>query len=345
MSRAKVQTSVTSATTTGSPSTTSPALVARRRDELRDEAHGDLRRAGADGRVGDLGLVDADEAELDALALLLAIGDRAGEAVEHLAAEQRLQRLAVALREGGDDHLIGGAGAVEELGRIEAAVGGGDGGEPGGQLRAGGRIGGDALGSRIGGGDHRAVLGTARQRNDLVTGPDFGRLGVDRLAATRRVVAAPAERIEGRPLVAGPLAQDAPELPEDHDSQDEKDQCIDVHENRSCRRRPTPRCAAGLERQHAPDGLSGIDRRRSKGNRVRKPRPFKTGTQPDCQGPRVRSAPRRSPLACITGSEVLASRWKEPAGAAVPRSRKHPRSWPILPPTAPRTRASRTSPS
>ena len=84
-SRANVQTSVTSVTLSGLPSITAPDAVARHRDELRHETHGDLR--GLAARLGgdDVGAVDRDEARLDRLAALLALLDRGFEAVVDLA--------------------------------------------------------------------------------------------------------------------------------------------------------------------------------------------------------------------------------------------------------------------
>ena len=70
------------------------------------------------------------------------------EAVIDLAAEQVLELLAVARRIGGDDHLVGGAGAGQEMLGIEALVLARDRVEAGGDRRA--RLG-DAL-PAIGGG-------------------------------------------------------------------------------------------------------------------------------------------------------------------------------------------------
>ena len=96
-SRAKVQTSVTSVTLSGLPSITLPSLVAGHRDELRDEAHRDLRGLAAQLGAGDVGLSIDDEARLDRLALALALADRGLEAVIDLARQQILERAAVAL--------------------------------------------------------------------------------------------------------------------------------------------------------------------------------------------------------------------------------------------------------
>ena len=121
-SRAKVQTSVTSVTLSGLPSITLPVCVARDRDQLRHEAHRDLRGLAAQFGADDVGLVDRHEAGLGRLALGLALADRGLEAVIDLARQQILQRAAVAFGKGGDDHLVGGAGAGDEMLGVEARI-------------------------------------------------------------------------------------------------------------------------------------------------------------------------------------------------------------------------------
>ena len=96
---------------------------------------------------GDVGRVDRDEPRLDRLAALLALADRAVEAVIDVARQQVLERAPVALGERRDDHLVGGARAGDEMLGVEARIGGGDGVEPGGERRA--RLG-DALPARSG---------------------------------------------------------------------------------------------------------------------------------------------------------------------------------------------------
>ena len=118
-----------------------------------------------------VGAVDRDEAGLDRLAVLLALLDRGLEAVIDLFAEQALELLAVAGRIGRHDHVVGGAGAGQEVLGVEALVLARDGVEAGRQRRA--RLG-DALPavdrldrlSRL----LRRVGGAARQRHDLVAG-------------------------------------------------------------------------------------------------------------------------------------------------------------------------------
>ena len=73
---------------------------------------------------------------------LLALADRGLEAVIDLARQQILERAAVAFGIGGDDHLVGGARAGDEMLGVEGLVLAGDGVEPGGERRA--RLG-DAL--------------------------------------------------------------------------------------------------------------------------------------------------------------------------------------------------------
>ena len=60
-------------------------LVVGGRDQLGQEAHRHLRGLALELGVGDLGLVDADERELDRLAAALALGDGRDEAVIDLA--------------------------------------------------------------------------------------------------------------------------------------------------------------------------------------------------------------------------------------------------------------------
>src|SRR5262249_2839308 len=72
-------------------------LVASHRDQLRDEADGDLRRAPAQFGAGDVGLVDRDEAGLHRLALALALADRGLEPLVDVAREQVPERAPVTL--------------------------------------------------------------------------------------------------------------------------------------------------------------------------------------------------------------------------------------------------------
>ena len=123
VSRAKVQTSLTSATVSGSPSIDVAGLVAGRRDQLADDAQRHMRLAALHLGRDDVGLVDADEGGLDLLRSALALGDRRDEAVIDFARQQVLQRLAVAVGIGHDDHLIGHLGAVDEGLRLEGRVG------------------------------------------------------------------------------------------------------------------------------------------------------------------------------------------------------------------------------
>src|ERR1044072_7977615 len=64
-------------------------LVARHRDELRDEAHGDLRGAGLDLGAGDVRLVDRNEPRLGFFAARFAVLDGLLEAVGDLLREER----------------------------------------------------------------------------------------------------------------------------------------------------------------------------------------------------------------------------------------------------------------
>jgi len=70
----------------------------------------------------DLGLLDADERGLLRLALFLALLDRGGKAAIDLVAQQGAQGILVAGGESGDDHLVGGLGAGEEFGTVEAGI-------------------------------------------------------------------------------------------------------------------------------------------------------------------------------------------------------------------------------
>ena len=96
--------------------------VARRGDQLADEAHGDGGDAAFGVGLDDVGLVDANEALVDDVAALVARGQFGGEFVIDFARQQILECLAVALGKRRDDHLIGLACALDEGGRIEGRV-------------------------------------------------------------------------------------------------------------------------------------------------------------------------------------------------------------------------------
>src|SRR5262245_56402752 len=99
------------------------APIARGGDQLAQELDGNVSRAVLPLRLDDIRRLDADEALVDLLAAPLAIGDGAGEAFVDVAAQQALERLAIALGESRDDDLVGGARALEEGIGIERRVG------------------------------------------------------------------------------------------------------------------------------------------------------------------------------------------------------------------------------
>ena len=123
MSRAKVQTSVTSVTFSALPSITLPdrSRVAEMSLETKRMVICAVRAAqlgGGDGRT-----VDRNESRLGGFAAALALGDRGVEPVKDFAREQVAQLAAIALGESGDDHLVGGAGAGDEVLGVEARIG------------------------------------------------------------------------------------------------------------------------------------------------------------------------------------------------------------------------------
>ena len=131
MSRAKVQTSVTSVTFSALPSITVPerSRVAEMSLETKRTVICAVRPrsfGGGDGRT-----VDRDEARLRGFAAALAFGDRGVEAVIDFARQQAAQLAAIALGERGHDHLVGGARAGNEVLGVEARVRRRDGIKPG----------------------------------------------------------------------------------------------------------------------------------------------------------------------------------------------------------------------
>ncbi len=217
-SRAKVQTSVTSVTFSGLPSITAPSLARVTEtscDRKRTVTCAVLPRCSAAVR-------SAPSIETKRVStvspLLLALLDRGLEAVIDLFAEQALELLAVARRIGGHDHVVGGAGAGQEVLGVEALVLARDGVETGRQRRA--RLGDalpaidrlDRLGRLL-----RGVGRAARQRHDLVAGrrrPDgAGRGGIG---------------IIGRPLAAGALAEHAAQAQENEHRQRQENDGVDI---------------------------------------------------------------------------------------------------------------------
>ena len=108
-SLAKVQTSVTLVTLSALPSMTLP--LRSRVAETSWETKRSVIWARLAAQLGsrDLGGVDRHEPGFGGLAARLALADHGFESVIDLARQQILQRPAVALRIGGDDHLIGRA--------------------------------------------------------------------------------------------------------------------------------------------------------------------------------------------------------------------------------------------
>ena len=219
-SRANVHTSVTSVTFSALPSITVPLRSRVAGHQLGNEAHGDLRRAFAQLGCRDGRAVDRNETRLDGLAAAFAFGDRGVETVEHLARQQVAQLPAIALGKGGDDHLIGGARAGDEMLGIEICVGRRDRIEPRRDRRA---AFGDALPALARAPEParrswRGFRRARRQGHDLV-----GRRAAHRVARRIRVV--------GRPFAAGALAQDAAKPQENEYCERQKDDGVDVVSN------------------------------------------------------------------------------------------------------------------
>ena len=151
----------------------------------------------------DVGLVDADEGGLDLFRFRLALADRGDEAVIDFARQQVLQRFAVAVGKGHDDHLVSHLGAVDEPLRLERRIVVLD--------RAQTLV---EIGVRLGEGVDRGIgLGRRFPRHALA------RQRYDILGFLRRVLVARAARrigIERRALVSGATAQHVAELEEDH---------------------------------------------------------------------------------------------------------------------------------
>ena len=159
--------------------------------------------------------------ELDLLAARLALANGAFEALEHLGAQELLQRGFVAFRERHDDHLVGGLGAVEELARIEARIGAHQLGERAGERAVLWRVAAeprlDILDRRPRGFRHRRRP-AARQRH-------HGLVGLRRLRPLlirRRV------RIKGLALIARAPAKHIAQADENYDRQHQKQQSINI---------------------------------------------------------------------------------------------------------------------
>ena len=218
MSRAKVQTSVMSATLSGIAVDDGAGLVAGDRDHLRDEAHRELRAAIPHFRAHELGLVDRDEAGFGLLLVLLAIADHGLEAVIDFRRQQILQRTPIAIGKGQHDHLIGAAGAAEEMLRIERGI----------------------LWRRW----HRAPAPAACR---VRPGPSSGRSAAPLRrwapaapgrspcpASGRRVVRRALDHVARgaiirRPLTSGALSEDIAQPQEDEDRQRQEDDGVNIH--------------------------------------------------------------------------------------------------------------------
>ena len=183
-------------------------LVARDVDLLGNEFDGHEGGAAVHLRLEDVHRLDPDERGLVGLPGVLARLDRAGKILEHPVVEERTQRLALAFREGGDDHLEGGLGTLDEVLRRKAGVGHRDLGQPRLERRARGRR--RQLGRRAG-----VTLGVVGKRDDLV-------------ARTLRGLRM--ERIGALALLAGTPAEHAPQ-PQDQEGRDhgEEDDVDEMH--------------------------------------------------------------------------------------------------------------------
>ncbi|KIU01685.1 hypothetical protein QU38_00355, partial [Staphylococcus aureus] len=98
--------------------------IARHRGDIGIEAHRDAGGLALHHRIRDQRALDRDQALLQHMAGGLAVGDRLGEAGTDIVLHQPAERLLVALPEGLEDHLVRALGAIEELGDVEAGIGG-----------------------------------------------------------------------------------------------------------------------------------------------------------------------------------------------------------------------------
>ncbi len=114
---------MTSVTLSALPSITVPALSRVTGNKLGLEAHGELRATSAQFSGRDGGIVDGHKPALNNVAALFALGDGCFETVIHFARQEILQRAAIALGKGVDDHLIGCPRAGEEVRGIERGIG------------------------------------------------------------------------------------------------------------------------------------------------------------------------------------------------------------------------------
>ena len=159
--------------------------------------------------------------ELDLLAARLALANGAFEALEHLGAQELLQRGFVAFGKRHDDHLVGGLGAVEEMAGIEGGIGAHQLGQRASERAVLRRVAAEPsldILNRRPGGLRQGRRAAARQRHHRLVG--LRRAGP--LLIRRRI------RIEGLALVAGAPAEHIAQPDEDHHGQHQKQQSIDI---------------------------------------------------------------------------------------------------------------------
>ena len=114
------------------PATTSPSLSRVTAAMSASKRTVDLGDPAVEPRILDHRALDRDQAVVEHVAGRLALGDRRLEGCAHLVAGEMAKLLAVALPEGFEDHPVGGLGAFEEAGDVEARIGGDDRADAGG---------------------------------------------------------------------------------------------------------------------------------------------------------------------------------------------------------------------
>ncbi len=168
--------------------------------------------------IVDHDLVDRNECRRNFLAALFALGESGGKALENLGRQKVSQNLAVPFGECGDNHLIGGFGALGKGLDGKGRIGGSDGVEPRPGLRTG-------LGIWF-----PSVVLSRRNRNRRLGCSRQGDDSITRVAAARIVAPTPKktawraarEWIAGRFFGAIAGAEDRAQLPH-HESGEKRE--------------------------------------------------------------------------------------------------------------------------
>ena len=219
MSRAKVQTSVTSVTLSGLPSTTAPVLSRVTEiicDTKRTVSCAARSRASA---LDQIGLVDRDEARFGLLLVLLAILDRGLEAVIDLGRQQVLQRAAIAIGETPARSSRRRARASDEVARDRTS-------DPGRRWHRG-RPPAACRARRCpssGRPAETSAFGASGAWSITVPGS-----GTTLLLSWVRCATVARSPVDRRPLAAGALAEHAAQPQEDEDRQRQEDDGVDIH--------------------------------------------------------------------------------------------------------------------